>query len=340
MEPHDLAVRRADPGEGPPSYRLVDAHGRVGPANAFLEAVALRGLAPATQRTYAFALRHAWHWMMDRGRALDELTETHLLDFIGVLRRRRLAPRTINLALGVIRQCYAWRQGQPLPRSAVPPRRAMFGRPRDPLVPRPRARRQLRVMVPQRLIVPLDRQEVSRVFESLRTCRDLAIASLMLFCGLRSCEVLRLKVEDLDFDGETVRVRGKGNKERLLPLAPEVRHSLLTYLRVERPKSPHRALFLVLKGPSRGGPLTAAGLRTVFRHHRKRALVPQANPHRFRHTFAVDMVRAGMSLPALMRLMGHAHIDMTLNYVNLPAEDVRREFLAAVRKRASELRRG
>jgi integrase len=196
------------------------------------------------------------------------------------------------------------------------------------------------VTVPQRLPVPLDREEVGRFFESVRTCRDLAIASLMLLCGLRSCEVLRLTVHDLDFDDNTLRVRGKGHKDRVLPMAPEVRESLEAYRRLERPKGGRRALFLVLKGPTRGRPLSAAGLRTIFRYHRKRAAAAAAHPHRFRHTFAVDMVRAGLSLPTLMRLMGHANIEMTLRYVNLSADDVRQEFLAAVRKRTSELGHG
>ena len=62
--------------------------------------------------------------------------------------------------------------------------------------------------------------------------------------------------------------------------------------------------------------MTPAGLRSLFRHHRQTTGVTLANPHRFRHTFASDMVRAGISLPALMQLMGHAHIQTTLVYVN------------------------
>ena len=72
--------------------------------------------------------------------------------------------------------------------------------------------------------------------------------------------------------------------------------------------------------------MTAAGLRSLFRHHRKRSSVPTANPHRFRHTFGADMARAGISLPALMKLMGHAMIQHTMLYVELSPEDVRREF--------------
>jgi len=323
----------------------VDAHGvSVETANALLEATALRGLAPTTVRTYAFALRHAWRWMQEKGLSLEELTDFHLLDFIRFLRRpkdgkRPLAARTVNLALVVIRRCFALHTGHILPGRTVEPSRAIFRRHRDPVSPHRRPSRQARVTVPQRLPIPLERQEIVCFFESLRTCRDLAMASLMLLCGLRSCEVLGLTLDTINFDDNVLRVRGKGGKDRVLPIAPEVRYSIETYLRLERPKSLHRALFLVLKGPTRGDPLSPAGLRTIFRHHRKRVGVAAAHPHRLRHTFAADMVRAGISLPTLMRLMGHTNIDMTLRYVNLSAEDVRQEFLAAVRKRASELRR-
>jgi site-specific recombinase XerD len=79
--------------------------------------------------------------------------------------------------------------------------------------------------------------------------------------------------------------------------------------------------------------MTIAGLRSLFRHHRLRSQVFQANPHRFRHTFAHDMVQAGISLPALMHLMGHAHIHTTMLYVQLAPEDVWREFARALQRR-------
>jgi site-specific recombinase XerD len=71
----------------------------------------------------------------------------------------------------------------------------------------------------------------------------------------------------------------------------------------------------------------------LFRHHRRQSHVPRANPHRFRHTFGADMVRAGVSLPALMSLMGHAHIRTTLRYVQLSPQDVWREYAQAVQQR-------
>ena len=86
--------------------------------------------------------------------------------------------------------------------------------------------------------------------------------------------------------------------------------------------------------------MTPDGLRGLFRHHRKRSGIAKANPHRFRHTFAVDMIREKMPLPVLMRLMGHKSIEMTMRYVNLSAEDVREEFERAVRRLSEGLKDG
>jgi site-specific recombinase XerD len=91
-----------------------------------------------------------------------------------------------------------------------------------------------------------------------------------------------------------------------------------------------------LKGRARGTALSAAGLRSLFRYHRRTSEVPQANPHRFRHTFGADMVRAGISLPALQQLMGHAQIRTTMRYVQLAPEDVWRAYRNAIVKRSGK----
>ena len=78
--------------------------------------------------------------------------------------------------------------------------------------------------------------------------------------------------------------------------------------------------------------MTPAGLRSLFRHHRRKTTIVKANPHRFRHTFGADMIRAGVSLPALMRLMGHSQIHTTMLYVQLSPQDVWLEFHRAVLK--------
>jgi len=192
---------------------------------------------------------------------------------------------------------------------------------------------RLRIKEPRLNIVPLSVDEVARFWSSFRNARDLAIVGLMLLHGLRSVEVIALNRDDVLLSEGQLRVRGKGNKLRLLPLAPETTQLLDHYLCVERPDPCSAALFVVLKGPARGQRITPAGLRSLFRYHRHTTGVQLANPHRFRHTFASDMVRAGISLPALMHLMGHADIHTTMLYVRLAPEDVWREFARAVQQR-------
>jgi site-specific recombinase XerD len=76
--------------------------------------------------------------------------------------------------------------------------------------------------------------------------------------------------------------------------------------------------------------MTPAGLRSLFRYHRRTTGVKLANPHRFRHTFASDMVRGGVSLPALMQLLGHAQVQTTLIYVQITPLEVYQQYARAV----------
>jgi integrase/recombinase XerD len=155
----------------------------------------------------------------------------------------------------------------------------------------------------------------------------------MLLDGLRSCEVLALQLEDLQLPHAQIWVLGKGGKKRLLPLPDELIDVLHNYLRLERPLTNSPYLFLSLKGRQRGQPMTSAGLRALFRHHRMSSEIPHANPHRFRHTFGADMVRAGISLPALQHLMGHSQIHTTMLYVQIAPQDVWREYARVVQNR-------
>jgi integrase len=195
---------------------------------------------------------------------------------------------------------------------------------------RPAPAADLTLKVPHRVVVPLSAEQVARFWGSFHTARDVAMVALMLLNGLRSREVLSLELEDLLLSEAQLRVRGKGARVRILPLPPETIRILECWLKTERPMTNSPALFVSWKGRARGRPMTPAGLRSLFRHHRGASGVPQANPHRFRHTFGSDMVRAGVSLPALMRLMGHAHIQTTLLYIQLTPQDVFAEYARAV----------
>lgn len=196
---------------------------------------------------------------------------------------------------------------------------------------RRRSGRKLRVKAPQRVVEPLTQTQVRRFLRSLRRYRDIAIVHLMLLCGLRSQEVLDLELADIIFDDNRLRVRGKGNKDRVLPLPDILLESLADYIRLERPADcSGSSLFVVLQGKRRGQPMTTAGLRSLFRHRRLNPTIAMANPHRFRHTFGTDMARFGVRLPVLQKMMGHIHTRTTLQYINLSMEDVVQEYKRAI----------
>ena len=234
----------------------------------------------------------------------------------------------------MLRCLYRFHYGQEIPGGQFPLPALLYDR--LPARRRPAHRavtRGLRLRQPRRVVVPLCAEEVARFWRSFRTFRDLALVGLMLLDGLRSCEVLALQLEDLQLADAHMRVLGKGNKKRMMPLPPEIIEVLEKYVRLERPLTNSSSLFVSLKGRQRGRTMTTAGLRSLFRHHRLRSRVPQANAHRLRHTFGADMVRAGISLPALQRLMGHSQIHTTMLYVQLAPQDVWREYAHAIENR-------
>ncbi len=319
-------------------YRLLDEQAQeVEWANAFLDAQRLRQLSPRSLRAYGYDLLHfARWWGPAPPQPLSQVTESTLLAYV----RHQLdhtpkpTPQTINHRLDVLRCLYRFHFGGEIPAGQThfqrfyPTRSPLgYGRPRRALAA------GLRLKQPRRLILPLSAEQVSHFWRSFRTFRDLALVGLMLLDGLRSCEVLALQLEDLQLPDAQMRVLGKGDQRRVLPLPQNLVEVLQNYLRLERPLTNSPALFVSLKGRQRGQPMTAAGLRSLFRHHRLRSQVAHANPHRFRHTFGADMVRAGISLPALQHLMGHAQIRTTLLYVHLAPQDVWREYARALENR-------
>ena len=318
-------------------YRLIHAQGQeVTWANDFLDAQRIRQLSLPSIRAYAYDLLHFARWWLDHGS--PNLLEMDASTVVAYLRDQlaqepQPTPQTINHRLGVLRSWYRFHAGHPLPESH---RFQHFYPTRSPLG-YGRAHRVmsigLRLKEPQRIILPLSADQVAKFWSSFRTFRDLALVALMLLDGLRSQETLDLQLHDLQLADAQIRVLGKGNKQRLLPLPPETVEVLQNYLRLERPFTNSSRLFVSLKGPHRGQPMTLAGLRTLFRHHRRCSQVLPANPHRFRHTFGADMVRNGISLPALQQLMGHAQIRTTMRYVQLAPQDVWREYARAVQNR-------
>jgi integrase len=270
--------------------------------NRYLDRDYVRRLANTSLYSYANSLLHFVRWWESVHRtgdiSKDDLTESTLLEYVRFQSSLQPPPSAPTINDRVACADRAIRKEFPdAPCQAAHGFQQVYlyrrplglGRPRFELS-------RLRVREPKLTIVPLSVDEVARFGSSFRNARDLAIVGLMLMHGLRSAEVMALNRDDVLLSEGQLRVRGKGNKPRFLPLAPETTQLIDHYLRLERPDPCSAALFVVLKGPARGQRMTPAGLRSLFRHHRRATGIQLANPHRFRHTFASDMVRAGMAI--------------------------------------------
>ncbi len=326
-----------------------------GLVNEFLGHLADRNYSPRTWRAYAFDLLAFVRWLDGEGIALVDVDVDVLLRFLTACREATLpgrpggnvysirdgrntgyAPATINRRLAAISALFAFREmrdpvcAQPgAARSGGEMRSARRAVRAAGARRRAEARSKLRVREPRRLPRGLSREESRALLGSFRTWRDRAIAGLMLLSGLRSAEVLGLRVADVDIARRWVRVVGKGDKERSVPIDTDVAGAIQTYLLAERPETDSTALFVVAKGANRGQPLTPAGLRTVFRYHRERAGVPRGHPHALRHSFGTALAEAGVDLSVIQALMGHDHVDSSAAYIHLAPSFLREEFDAA-----------
>ena len=190
------------------------------------------------------------------------------------------------------------------------------------------------VRVPRTLPRILPPAEADRLVGALRTHRDRAMVLAMLLAGLRRCEVLGLRFEDIQVaDRRLVIVEGKGGHHRVVPAANRFFAVLGAYLQDERPAAARTdRVFVVLKGPRRGLPLSAEGLDEILDGARRRAGLEHATCHELRHTCLTRLREAGMALEAVQAQAGHRSIESTRVYLHLA-----NDWLAEQYRQASEL---
>lgn len=240
-----------------------------------------------------------------------------------------VATSTVARRLSIVSGFFAYLQARgdvtanPVPRG-LPTRRGR-NRPGQG-VPLTRRTRRL----PQILTPP----EVDQLTTALRTHRDRAMVAAMVFGGLRRCEVLGLRLEDLRVAERRVFIAdGKGGHQRLVPVSSRFFTAVVAYLDVERPAGADTdRVFVVLKGPNRGKPLSAKGLDEVLTGARRRAGLSHATCHELRHTCLTRLREAGMALEAVQAQAGHASIESTRIYLHL-ADD----WLASQYRKAAEV---
>jgi integrase/recombinase XerD len=181
----------------------------------------------------------------------------------------------------------------------------------------------------QRLPKVLSRDEVARLLQQPRgsssgDVRDRALLETMYACGLRASEAIGLELSDVDLEAGILRARGKGSKERIVPIGTKAIESLNEYLDKARPRlvgdRDQPRLFVNL----RGGGLSRQGLYKIVQGHARSAgLEHRMSPHTLRHTFATHLLAGGCDLRSLQEMLGHADIGTTQVYTHLSAERLR-----------------
>ena len=178
----------------------------------------------------------------------------------------------------------------------------------------------------------LNPDEVEALMAALRTDRDRAMAQAMLLGGLRRGEVLGLRLEDLRLgEWRLFIAEGKGGHQRLVPISPTFFATVADYMNKERPPdAPTDRLFVSLKGPRRGQPLSAEGIIEIFSAARERAGLAHGTCHELRHTCFTRLREAGMAIEAVQAQAGHRSIASTRIYLHLSIDWLAEEYRKAM----------
>jgi len=254
------------------------------------------GLSDSTRRAYASDLRAFAAWLEERGLELEDVDVRVLADWVTALGsgRGRLAPSTIARRLSAVRSLLRFTYGPArVPDAALAPRRTR----RLPEAPKTTEIEALLELAGGN--APLE-------------LRNRALLELLYSGGLRSSEAVGLDLSDVDFEREVVHVRGKGGKERVVPLGEEAAHQLSLYLRDARPalaRGAESAVFL----SAHGRRLDTSTVRRILRH-----------PHRLRHAFATHLLEGGADLRVIQELLGHSSLSTTQVYSHVDARRLRR----------------
>jgi site-specific recombinase XerD len=256
-------------------------------------------LGEATRRAYRVDLEQFGRWLDDHGLRVADVDMRVLSDYVtdlGRARPRKLAPATIARKIASVRSFLRFTLGPAnVPDASLAPRLHR----RLPETPKP--------------------AEVDAALEALDgdgplALRNRALVELVYSAGLRAAEAVGLDLGDVDFDREQLHVRGKGGKERIVPLGEHAAHLLARYLHEARPelvRGAENAVFV----SARGRRLDTSTLRRLFAH-----------PHRLRHAFATHLLEGGADLRTIQELLGHSSLSTTQIYSHVDGRRLRRVY--------------
>jgi len=280
-----------------------------------------KGASVYTERNYRQALLEFHRWFLQQRQSAPDwnaLRRDDFRDFLRFLGRGKLSRAAVQLRFSALRSFYKFliRNGA----AAVSPIRKLSLPAREKRLPHlltvPQLEELLRAPGKELERAAKDNQppDPSPFF------RDAAILEVIYSCGLRVSELCQLRAEAVDWPGKLVRVRGKGKKERLVPIGAPALEAIRAYWR-HRHYEPAGAMPVFLARPRRVGPLTPRAVQARLKKYLRAAgLDPKITPHQLRHSFATHLLDRGADLRSVQELLGHAHLVTTQVYTHLTTE--------------------
>ena len=281
----------------------------------FLTELAAKGSSPHTMRAYGNDISQLIAWTLTEMDRFDPAGVTTLLlrKFLAYLRETGVSRRTVARKIASIRSFFEFLRK----RGVVEDNPASFLR-------RPKQERRLPGFLDDSEIVALLEAPTG---DTLLGLRDRAVLEVLYSTGMRIAELTGLNISDIDLIGESCIVRGKGKKERLLPVGSYACRALRTYLdkRADDGHTVRRSDPLIIN--ARGERITARSVaRNMQRHIRTANLSKKISPHTLRHTFATHMLNRGADLRSVQELLGHANLATTQIYTHVTTERLRKVY--------------
>jgi integrase/recombinase XerC len=288
---------------------------------AFLRELEVRGASAATRRSYASDLQQLLEWLAEHDLTVCDLGRRHVRAFSAELGRRGYAPATLARKLSTLR-------GFTRHLTEV----GVLGADPAHSLPGPRRRRRLpRVLS----ISEVDTLVTATEGTDPLALRDRLIIELLYGCGLRSMELVALRLGDVQAAQAQLIVRGKGGKTRVVPLGDEAAAALRRYLErgrgeLERQRgaalaaAPRREAPLLLSRGARA--LLTSDIRRLVVKYSRLAGIDPASPHMLRHAYATHMLERGADLRAIQELLGHASVSTTQVYTHVSGAHLRRTY--------------
>jgi len=287
-----------------------------------------RGASAYTQRNYQQALLEFSKWFEEERRQTPAWAKLQRDDFRAYLRflgRKNLGRAAIQLRFCALRTFYKFliRQGaiaaSPIKNLAMP----KIGK----RLPKFLTSQQMEDLLAAPLKVVQDKEEPTARARSEFVCRrDIAILETIYSCGLRISELCGLLAADVDCHERLVRVRGKGKKERLIPIGETALQSIQKHWQ-SFSQPPGGASPVFLRGPDNLKPILPRTLQLRLKKYLAIAgLDPQITPHKLRHSYATHLLDAGADLRSVQELLGHAHLVTTQVYTHLTTERLKRAY--------------